>query len=224
MSRPARALSFDLDGTLYRVRRLSVAWRLRHERGLLVALMAARERIRHEPPLLSEDALFERQLELVRPSFALSDAEARRRVRALLDAFPDALTKGHRPRPGVKSAIQAAVARGLRVAIVSDYRPATKLAELGLDDLPWSALIGCEELGALKPHPEAFLALAARLGVEPGDIVHVGDREELDVTGALAAGCRAWLFSAKKADKTRAEKVLSAFPLDAFQPLFPPTG
>ena len=39
-------------------------------------------------------------------------------VRALLDAFPDALTKGHRPRPGVKSAIQAAVARGLRATTV----------------------------------------------------------------------------------------------------------
>lgn len=219
---PARVISFDLDGTLYRVRRLSVAWRLRHERGLLVALMAARERIRHEPPLGSREALLAREIELVRPSFQLSEEEARQRVGDLLADLPRALTRGRPPHPGVRSAIEAALAHGLRIAIVSDYAPGEKLVELGLDDLPWAATIGCDELGALKPHPTAFLELASRLSVAPQDIVHLGDREDLDVAGALAAGCRAWMYRRKdRGQSSRAERVLSSFPLDVFRPLFP---
>ena len=68
---PVRALSLDLDGTLYAVPRARVAWRLRRERGLLVALMAARERMRHEPPLADREAVLAREVELVAPSFGL---------------------------------------------------------------------------------------------------------------------------------------------------------
>ncbi|MFM7626749.1 MAG: HAD hydrolase-like protein, partial [Gammaproteobacteria bacterium] len=41
------------------------------------------------------------------------------------------------------------------------------------------------------PHPQAFLAAAATLGVAPHEMLYVGDHPHFDVVGARAAGCRA---------------------------------
>ncbi|HZU53101.1 MAG TPA: HAD family hydrolase [Holophagaceae bacterium] len=50
------------------------------------------------------------------------------------------------------------------------------------------------ELGAVKPEPEAFDALAKRLGLFPGNLVMVGDSWSDDIEGALAAGWTAiWI-------------------------------
>ena len=50
------------------------------------------------------------------------------------------------------------------------------------------------ELGAPKPEPAAFDALAKRLGLFPGNLVMVGDSWTDDVEGALAAGWTAiWI-------------------------------
>ena len=50
------------------------------------------------------------------------------------------------------------------------------------------------ELGAVKPEPEAFDALAKRLGLFPGNLVMVGDSWGDDIEGALAAGWTAiWI-------------------------------
>jgi putative hydrolase of the HAD superfamily len=47
------------------------------------------------------------------------------------------------------------------------------------------------ELAWTKPHPEAFAAAAAALGVEPAEAVYVGDRPFEDIHGAQLAGMRA---------------------------------
>ncbi len=50
------------------------------------------------------------------------------------------------------------------------------------------------ELGAAKPEPEAFDALAKKLGLFPGNLVMVGDSWDDDIEGALAAGWTAiWI-------------------------------
>jgi putative hydrolase of the HAD superfamily len=55
------------------------------------------------------------------------------------------------------------------------------------------------ELGAVKPEPEAFDALAKRLGLFPGNLVMVGDNWNDDIEGALAAGWTAiWINRAGK--------------------------
>jgi HAD superfamily hydrolase (TIGR01509 family) len=216
--RPARVVSFDMDGTLYRVKRLRVAWRLRWERGLLVALLAAREKIRHEPPCADADDLAMREAELVAPSFGLTIEEALARIREVRAAMPNALTYGRTPHRGVRSALEAALARGLKIAVLSDYDPELKLKNLGLADLPWSALIATERFGALKPHPRGFLKLAEAVAVDPSQIVHIGDREDLDVAGALAAGMRAWRFS-KRTASTASEHVFDEWSVNTLSSL-----
>lgn len=48
--------------------------------------------------------------------------------------------------------------------------------------------------GRMKPYPDLFHHAARRLGLEPGQILHIGDHVRSDVLGALNAGCQAaWL-------------------------------
>ena len=45
-----------------------------------------------------------------------------------------------------------------------------------------------EDIGASKPQPDMFHAALERAGVEPGQIVHVGDNPEHDIQGARDVG------------------------------------
>lgn len=217
---PALGVSIDVDGTLYRVNRLQVAWRLRHQRGLLVAMVAAREKLRHESPFESREALEAREAELVAPAFGMTVAGAAAALGRLRAALPAALTDDRRPYPGVRSALEAAHARGLQLAALSDYDPREKLARLGLDDLPWRVTLGAEQCGVMKPHARVFHELAAAMNVPRRRIVHVGDREDLDVRGALGAGMRAWRFAGSRAALTRAEYTFTQWRVGTFEPLW----
>ncbi|GIM96670.1 hypothetical protein Ato02nite_084630 [Paractinoplanes toevensis] len=48
-----------------------------------------------------------------------------------------------------------------------------------------------EDVGAAKPDQAAFLAACARLDLPPSSVLSVGDRHDLDVLPARAAGLRA---------------------------------
>ncbi|AFH61277.1 haloacid dehalogenase [Paenibacillus mucilaginosus K02] len=47
-----------------------------------------------------------------------------------------------------------------------------------------------DETGASKPHARAFVLTLEKLGVSPGEAVHIGDHETKDCLGALNAGMR----------------------------------
>jgi putative hydrolase of the HAD superfamily len=59
-------------------------------------------------------------------------------------------------------------------------------------------VVACSrDLGVRKPNPRAFLHVLKRLGFEAEEAVHVGDRVEADVEGALETGMRAiWVRGA----------------------------
>jgi len=72
-----------------------------------------------------------------------------------------------------------------------------RLAEL-LEELGWapyfSVVADSGRLGFEKPDPRIFEWTAARLGVSPASLIHVGDAWAADVEGALAVGARAiWI-------------------------------
>jgi putative hydrolase of the HAD superfamily len=132
--------------------------------------------------------------------------QAARQVERVIDVHWMRAFKKVRPFKGVRGALQALVERKLPVGLISDYPLDQKLKGLGLADLPWVFSINTEDVGALKPHPAAFLEAARRLGVDPAGVLHVGDREDCDVAGALAAGMRAArLHRGRKPADTRAE-------------------
>jgi putative hydrolase of the HAD superfamily len=94
--------------------------------------------------------------------------------------------------PEVHDALAELMARGLRLAVVSnwDARLPRLLAALGLAE-PFEAIVVSEAVDVEKPHPRIFAVLCERLRLPPERILHVGDRELEDVEGALAAGLRA---------------------------------
>ncbi len=86
-----------------------------------------------------------------------------------------------------------------RLCVVSDtlVSPAGTLRRLlaaqGLGDF-FTGFAFSDEVGHAKPHRAIFEAAADQLGVEPGEMLHIGDREEKDIKGAKALGMRAILF------------------------------
>lgn len=44
------------------------------------------------------------------------------------------------------------------------------------------------EAGVAKPHPDIFSRLVQRAGIEPGELVHIGDDPLHDIQGAIEAG------------------------------------
>jgi putative hydrolase of the HAD superfamily len=68
-----------------------------------------------------------------------------------------------------------------------------KLQHFGLLER-FAAVVTSDQVGFGKPDRRIFFSACEQCGVSPSDAVHVGDRFDLDVAGALSAGVRAvWL-------------------------------
>ena len=71
-----------------------------------------------------------------------------------------------------------------------------------------------DEVAHSKPHRSMFESAAGQLGVEIGEMLHVGDRDHNDVKGPQRLGMKAILFTASRdADKasTTAEAICESF-------------
>lgn len=103
------------------------------------------------------------------------------------------------PIEGALDAVKAAARRG-PVGVISDsgLSPGSSLRTLLERNgfLPYfESVVFSDEVGVSKPHARMFDACAAGLGVEPSELLHIGDLETTDVAGAKAVGARAALFA-----------------------------
>jgi len=113
-------------------------------------------------------------------------------------ALPPTLVEGARE-------LLAAVAGVAKVGVVSDTGLITGQYLRSImegDGLAGSfgALGFSDETGWSKPHADAFGPVLAKLGVVPGEAVHVGDLAETDVAGALELGMRAVWIDPRRPD------------------------
>lgn len=196
---PPRALSFDLDDTLWpiwptieRAERLLHGW-LANEAPATAArfdpagLRALREEVALRSPHWAHDLTRMRReslrealaragddVALAEPAFEVF-FEARQQVVLFDDA-----------RAGLER-----LAR--RYPLIAVTNGNSDLARVGLDGL-FVENISASRFGVGKPDPRIFRAACERLGQAPADVLHVGDDLVLDVTGALDAGLQAvWL-------------------------------
>jgi len=203
---PIEAVLFDVDGTLYHARRM----RLRAIRSLLLRLplrgigrartalrilrayRRALEDVRHEPP--NSHPLAERHIERAAELAGVDGAE----VRALTDEW--LLRRALAwllpcKRRGLDAVLTTLRRTGCRIGFFSDYPVAAKLTALRIDAADTLQLSATDaEINAFKPWPHGFRHAAEAWSLRPDQILYVGDRVDVDATGAAAAGMRCAIF------------------------------
>jgi len=194
-----RAISLDLDDTLWEIgpviRRAEAelwSWLAQNypkipARFTPPASLALREQVVDEYPDMAHDFRFLRKAVLTRmaetvdyssdfvaDAFAVFDV-ARNRV----DLFPD-----------VRPVLQELSGHFKIIALTNGN---ANLEKIGIRDL-FHAVVTATDVGAAKPQPIIFEQAVREAGVQPGEVLHVGDHPELDVVGANEAGLRtAWM-------------------------------
>jgi len=184
-----RAVSWDVDGTLYSTRRLTARF--------CVTLLSASLDRKAAAAWRAAGGMrrFRKRMEQVRANggrLETDDASIEERV-ALEQAWlsPEIAALG--ARLGVASTLRAFRARFEAQVALSDFEPTHKLASLGLLGC-FDAIYSGERLGYLKPSPEPFRRILRDLGLQPESLLHIGNRPETDGAGAAAAGCRVLLL------------------------------
>jgi phosphoglycolate phosphatase len=177
---PARAVIFDLDGTLLDTLEdladasNSVLAALGHPThpaesykqfvGDGVAILVRRAL----PPTAQDD--FSRALDMMRVEY-----EARLHVKT-------------RPYPGIPELLDKLAARGVPMAVLSN-KP-EKFCQLTVRDFfgrwTWAAVVGESERYPRKPDPTGAKAVAAQLDIAPAEFLFVGD-SPMDMQCALRA-------------------------------------
>jgi len=193
VTRPIRAVLFDLDGTLIATRQLYVA-----------AYAAALAPVvgRH----LSEDEIMAR-----RPgaeTVFLPQIAGPAAADACLADFYDHYAGLHGEHfrgiyNGVLGMLSRLRARAVPVGLFTGKsRRAWNITRQHADLGPFAAGVFGDEVERQKPAPDGVVQAAAQLGVPPGDIIYVGDAVS-DLQAACAAGCRAGAVLWSKRDDER---------------------
>jgi putative hydrolase of the HAD superfamily len=197
--RPLRALSLDLDDTLWPIEPAIAAaeaslhdWLHAHAPVVAAAwpppaMRELRARIAQHCPEIAHDFSAQRRLSLAHALRACGADEAqaepafeaffsvRNRVALYDDALP-ALTR---------------LAALLPLASLSNGN--ADLVRIGID-AHFAVQVSARETGVAKPDARIFTALCQRLDCAPAQVLHVGDDPRLDVAGARDAGLQAaWL-------------------------------
>ncbi len=112
---------------------------------------------------------------------------------AATDAYFDFFQRQMSVYPETVASLRSLRKRGLPVGVLTDvpYGMPREFVEhdirsAGIAGL-FDALITSVEVGVRKPEPAGYLALAAALGVQPDEMLYVGN-EPKDVIGAVRAG------------------------------------
>jgi putative hydrolase of the HAD superfamily len=100
--------------------------------------------------------------------------------------------------PEVVEVLATLQSRGLRLGLISNFdrRLYEVLGHLGIRER-FEHIIISSEIGSDKPAPRIFLEAARRFGVDPKEILHVGDDPERDGEGARGVGMSAMLVDHK---------------------------
>lgn len=117
-------------------------------------------------------------------------------VESIYNAFA---TRAYRTvEPGAIDFLRQACERGLTMVAASnnDSRSKVTLKELGLDAY-LSDIVVAGDLGWKKPSAQFYVSLAARIGMHPSKILHVGNDPALDVDAARQNGFVAVLYAPK---------------------------
>lgn len=196
-----RGVLFDVDGTLYSQPRLRAIMALE----LALATCRAPHAMRRTLRIV---ATFRRRREHLRDlgATAVNLEEAQYRdvaeqlgcdvdeVRQVVDEWIYTRPLPYMrmaARPGLQQLLSDLTRRHIRIGALSDYPTDAKLDALGVRGHFSVGLCTTDRsINAFKPHPKGFLVACTHWGLDPQEVLYVGDRPEIDAVGAAAAGTR----------------------------------
>ena len=229
MSSPIKAILFDIDDTLFP----TSAFAQEARRAAVHAMVEAGFGF-------DENAVFEELLEVI-AEFSSNYAHHFNKLVMRLDpsgertpnidlvvaagvsAYHDTKFRSLQPFADVPAMLEYARQRGWIVGVLSHgwtSKQAEKLVRLGVASLfdPGAIFIS-EKIGINKPNPKLYVRAAEELGLEPEEIIHVGDSPAHDVAPARSLGMTTvW---ARRASKWQAspEQVGADYVVDDFDQL-----
>jgi phosphoglycolate phosphatase/putative hydrolase of the HAD superfamily len=220
-----RAVVMDVDGTLYSqslVRR-SMALRLLkftafHPREGWRALRAikayrdAQEQIR----TLTGSNIASHQIDIAASRVGESREQMKNVVLRWMENEPlDAV--GRARFPGVVEFCEWAQSSGISLAVLSDYPAHSKLKAMNLTSyIPVVVSAQDPDVDCFKPNPNGLLKAIRQIGVSADEAIYVGDRPEVDLEAAAAAGVRGVLVGTDHRRPTEAPSMPSWAALKAW--------
>jgi putative hydrolase of the HAD superfamily len=188
-------VAFDLDGTLYPNRQLYVRIIpfLLREYPLMIAMGKARSVLRAAEQY-PEGEFYDTQAYFMAHFLKADPEEIKVKAEALIYRGWEPLFKEIKLFPDVKQVLGEFRSQGLKIGMLSDFPPETKLDNLGLAGY-WDAIVCSEVSGRLKPDPKPFLDLAEKMALPPEQILYVGNSLAYDINGARQVGMKTALIS-----------------------------
>ncbi|MDL9980796.1 HAD family hydrolase [Microbacterium sp. ASV49] len=210
MSADIRAVCFDLDGTLLRddhvdgvVRAVADELAMRYPGVDAAALAEANENVWWDYWPAVGDAWMRGEVpgdevptEVWRRSLAqvgVTDATAATEAFELHTALEG---NAFALYPEAMDVLAALRDRGIRTAVITNGPSGLQRSKLMAVDLAegFDAVLVSGEVGIQKPDAAIFALAVERLGVSPGEALHIGDNQVADVGGARGAGLTAvWI-------------------------------
>jgi FMN hydrolase / 5-amino-6-(5-phospho-D-ribitylamino)uracil phosphatase len=219
-----KAISLDLDDTLWpiwpvieRAEKVLLGWLQQHApaTAAMLASPAALREIREHmaevmlktKPELRHD-LGAARLESIRLALSRANEDP-----ALAEAAYEVFFAERNRVVLYDDALPALTALSKRYPLLSLSNGNAQLDLVGLQRY-FTASVSAKEFGHSKPDVRIFIATAQAAGVQPHEVLHIGDDAALDVMGALGAGMQAvWLNREEKLwpyeDKTPTLEVAS---------------
>lgn len=197
-----RAISFDLDDTLYDNRPViarAEQWMVQHMRDRYPetalfdhdAWQRLKWRLQQQDPALRHDvSLCRRQmLRQALSSGGMDAARAEQEAGRVFDRFLE--VRSQVTVPALTRQVLTTLAARYPLVVITNGN--VLVERLGLDH-HFQHILKAGGGFRMKPEPDLFHAMARRLGLPPAQILHVGDDATTDVAGAVHNGYRsAWL-------------------------------
>ncbi|MDR2541889.1 MAG: HAD family hydrolase [Treponema sp.] len=204
MQNNIKAITFDLDGTLYPNYRINIKlipftlkqWRLLSTFGKVRKIIRQEQEknLQDSPQLFAPCSdIYEYQAQMTAKILSDNPEQIREKIDRLIYRGWEPLFKTVKLFKGVHETLETFRKAGYKLGLMSDFPPETKLKNLKVNDC-WDTVQCSERCGALKPHPLPFIKLAQALSLPPQNILYVGNSYSYDVVGAARAGMKtAWL-------------------------------
>lgn len=183
-----KAVAFDIDGTLY------ADWKL----GLRILpdilkhckffwYYGKTRKVMHKTP--PTPVFFEEQGKVLGEMMHCPPEKAAEIIRSVIYEGFQKYFKKIPAFPGVEELFAELKGKGYKVALLSDFDPGQKGEMWGLKKY-CDAILGTENIGALKPSKVPFEFLSETLGVKTEEILYVGNSIKYDIIGAKNAGMK----------------------------------